>query len=1074
MINQNQILKKFLEKQRQDISTQGYKDNSPYKNNPFNVIEGDSNGTPITMKGVSQTLRGIDEFGNEQIMYPGEEYLFPGASVTEIPIAQKGGKATRQDSLNLYNRSRQVENWYIKNNYTKDNRNSDYVGSKLENNDFYYNTYQGEGVDTNAGFFGANKISKKDYRKVIDKNRYYQRETADAKINAKSPMQMYDKRIEPTKERRYMKDDDYVSISSYNSIANKPFDLLTEKEKAQRVKQYGRQGVPNSYNPGVKSKPNNTTPNIVRKPNTTTGKQVKENKNNGMVLNQTFQKKPQQQKNTYADSLALYNKGLKNKNTLKNFSTSKFLSKEELPDLKQADPEVYKDYKRTGILPTEVYTDNGKFEYGYKKPTGTKPPVKQNIEPKINIPRAETLPFISNNEVKSNLDFTTSPIVQRTQGKYPKYWNVVDKNNQRFGGYEQSYQISDPDELRELPKELWTRKVTPKYESGGEFSPIELAMYIKQQADAHVLPQAQRGAIVQRDALNNIQGQFANNLDRELRNNKMIINQKDLRIKKYATQNKVSLEKAKKEITQIDNTLRYSKNNQVRKEEPQNIISRGWDIISNPMTSLSYVSKGQDIPKNLGRGVESGYAERNIMDMPMDILNPAFYANQAYNLGDNSVSTVSNLSQGNYPAAFRDVKNAGLNAVSLIPAVTELAPVVSKTYKINPYAEKLNNPEKSYRIAGMNSYNDFLQTGVVRSQRILPENASIMDRINNRTTSFPSFQKGYADPRYLSKGKNVIYETDLPTFARGDINPVTGVQIRSSHYAHRPIDLTTGNVMTEIPASNIKVYDSNPHWLKGYREMNPNPSPNSSFINNIISRTERVPQRIVYDLEHDVHPSSFLAKPKPTLLETVKKKATDFNFRAGELFYDTKKATGFDEVLIEANKKLKQGLGVKKGDFNLELESDKFAKGFVNVKIDGRETGNLQITGLQRAPKSFTDLITGKGRNNLVKINDVKKNQFMKAQHPGFAKEGDYPFASLTEEEKVFFQGKGISGEINKSISESLKERQMRLYSGATGHTDEGAARYFNLHNKGKVEDITPRGMSDRIYMYKKNGGLIF
>ena len=134
MATNKEILLKFIDSQSQriqnDISTQGYKDNSPYRNNPSNDIYGTRQGTPITMKGVSTPLIGIDNFGNKQYMQPGQEYEFPGSKVTEIPIAQNGGSGmmyadrdyqvggekkpiyvesyndprykTYQDSLNLY------------------------------------------------------------------------------------------------------------------------------------------------------------------------------------------------------------------------------------------------------------------------------------------------------------------------------------------------------------------------------------------------------------------------------------------------------------------------------------------------------------------------------------------------------------------------------------------------------------------------------------------------------------------------------------------------------------------------------------------------------------------------------------------------------------------------------------------------------------------------------------------------------------------------------------------------------------------------------------------------------------
>ena len=66
----------------------GYKRYSPDVNNPYNIIP----SSRITMKDVDFPVYGVDNFGNEQIMYPGVEYQFPGNEVFEIPMAQRGGQ----------------------------------------------------------------------------------------------------------------------------------------------------------------------------------------------------------------------------------------------------------------------------------------------------------------------------------------------------------------------------------------------------------------------------------------------------------------------------------------------------------------------------------------------------------------------------------------------------------------------------------------------------------------------------------------------------------------------------------------------------------------------------------------------------------------------------------------------------------------------------------------------------------------------------------------------------------------------------------------------------------------------
>ena len=64
-------------------SKKGYLKNSPDVNKPINVIEGGN----ITMKGVEFKVLGTDDRGYTKVMYPGYDYIFPGAKyVIEKPI----------------------------------------------------------------------------------------------------------------------------------------------------------------------------------------------------------------------------------------------------------------------------------------------------------------------------------------------------------------------------------------------------------------------------------------------------------------------------------------------------------------------------------------------------------------------------------------------------------------------------------------------------------------------------------------------------------------------------------------------------------------------------------------------------------------------------------------------------------------------------------------------------------------------------------------------------------------------------------------------------------------------------
>jgi hypothetical protein len=79
-----------------NLSTTGYKRNSPDKDRPYNVIPSGE----ITMKNVDFPVLGIDNLGNSKEMHPGEDYSYPGNTVLEFPL---NGKAIKNKSK-IYNK----------------------------------------------------------------------------------------------------------------------------------------------------------------------------------------------------------------------------------------------------------------------------------------------------------------------------------------------------------------------------------------------------------------------------------------------------------------------------------------------------------------------------------------------------------------------------------------------------------------------------------------------------------------------------------------------------------------------------------------------------------------------------------------------------------------------------------------------------------------------------------------------------------------------------------------------------------------------------------------------------------
>jgi len=88
------------------FSSEGYRDDSPDRNNSVNMIDtkgtgrismNNNDGTPI--RGVKGVM-GKDEYGNTKFMRPGGEYQFPGNIVTEVPLLQDG--TGNEGQLELY------------------------------------------------------------------------------------------------------------------------------------------------------------------------------------------------------------------------------------------------------------------------------------------------------------------------------------------------------------------------------------------------------------------------------------------------------------------------------------------------------------------------------------------------------------------------------------------------------------------------------------------------------------------------------------------------------------------------------------------------------------------------------------------------------------------------------------------------------------------------------------------------------------------------------------------------------------------------------------------------------------
>jgi hypothetical protein len=187
-----------------------------------------------------------------------------------VAKAQKGlqytAEPTRADSLELLKNARLVQNYYNSKNYNK-NTPIYYTGDLAKDVIFGAVEEDHETYDPNAKRTtptGLQPVPLNEYYKPVDKNKFYQREFANGILDTRAPMQLYDRRILPTAQYSYenaTQNDplhgDNVGLIGYDPISITPWDMLTDKQKKLRVKRFGRDGVPENYDPDRPSVPKN-------------------------------------------------------------------------------------------------------------------------------------------------------------------------------------------------------------------------------------------------------------------------------------------------------------------------------------------------------------------------------------------------------------------------------------------------------------------------------------------------------------------------------------------------------------------------------------------------------------------------------------------------------------------------------------------------------------------------------------------------------------------------------------------------------------------------------------------------
>jgi hypothetical protein len=241
--------------------------------------------------------------------------------------------------------------------------------------------------------------------------------------------------------------------------------------------------------------------------------------------------------------------------------------------------------------------------------------------------------------------------------------------------------------------------------------------------------------------------------------------------------------------------------------------------------------------------LQDQYNKNEIIQYGVNKGKPYGFENQAIRGGMESIVTPGNVMTVTGVGALA---KAGANAVG-----NKFLP---NAYKLNPFANSLNNPNKFYRTLGKEGYNDALK------------NKMLTARVGGDAAGRPS------DVAYFAKGKvgnypgnNYVAEVSKQLYKKGDINPITNTVIKSRHGGYKNLN-EFGN-STNVPLSEAKIYEKD--WLKGYKEI-PNKFANGGINNpGFKALPENIQKKILAKMAmggkvgYDEYVPEFVSKEKP-------------------------------------------------------------------------------------------------------------------------------------------------------------------------------------------------------------------
>ncbi len=250
----------------------------------------------------------------------------------------------------------------------------------------------------------------------------------------------------------------------------------------------------------------------------------------------------------------------------------------------------------------------------------------------------------------------------------------------------------------------------------------------------------------------------------------------------------------------------------------QSFGDRVTDIAFNPMTVAGHLMRGQAVPEYLQESLDNGtygywsngtwHTERNPLDVVTDLATPIGSIHAAKNIVDKATDDVD----GNFWTT-----ETAMDAMIAAPGVRFLNRGINNAYKVNPWAGKLN---KYNRVVGKDAVDDIVETGLIRTPQNTRTNTGTGINLTRKgTTPYPSFGEGVPNISENVYAQNIINNGGTPYVISTDA-PM-GVSTLGRHGKGStlfPVD-AQGNYLKNFSAADAKVFEANPHWLKGYQEV---------------------------------------------------------------------------------------------------------------------------------------------------------------------------------------------------------------------------------------------------------------